>query len=200
MLGCVRTQCWRSLEPFGTLAHAASVSFRGLTKLTFNILLYVLTTRICSARRLGCFRLPFRQFDLIAGDVYPELYQTFVSKLNPINLDLEFVFSYSCLVTNTFYSRLVFATITPLLALVVLAGSCTVGTKRNSRSESATRKVRRKHQAAVVNLALLVLSPVSYMILRAFGGDELDDKEAYLRADYSISRLTYHHSWYKFML
>ena len=40
------------------------------------------------------------QFDAIAGDVYPELYQAFVSKLNPVNLDLDFFFAYSCLVTD----------------------------------------------------------------------------------------------------
>ena len=43
------------------------------------------------------------QFDALAGDVYPELYEGFVSKLKAVNLDLDFVFGYSCLVTNDFY-------------------------------------------------------------------------------------------------
>ena len=67
------------------------------------------------------------QFDAIAGDVYPELYANFISEVNPINLDLDFALSYSCFVDNDFYDHLQFATIAPLLVLVVLAGSCFIG-------------------------------------------------------------------------
>ncbi|CAN0355668.1 unnamed protein product, partial [Scytosiphon promiscuus] len=128
---------------------------------------------------------------------YPELYQTFVSKLNPVNLDLDFVFSYSCLVSNGFYDHLVFVTIAPLLALVILAGKYFFGLKRNSSSESAIREVRHKHQAVVLFVAFLVYSPVSYKILQTFGCDELDDGKTYLRADYCLSCATSRHSWYK---
>ncbi|CAM9096218.1 unnamed protein product, partial [Laminaria digitata] len=129
--------------------------------------------------------------------VYPELYHAFVSMLNPLNLDLDFVFSYSCLVANDFYDHVLFATITPLLVLVVLVGSYFIGKKRNCCSESAMREVQHKHQAAVLYVAFLVYSPVSYKIFQTFGCDELDDGETYLRADYSLSCLTYRHSWYK---
>ncbi|CAN0319369.1 unnamed protein product, partial [Scytosiphon promiscuus] len=128
---------------------------------------------------------------------YPELYQTFVSKISPINLDLDFVFSYSCLVSNDFYDYLVFATITPLVALVILAGSYFIGRKRNSCSVSAMREVGHKHQAVVLFIAFLVYSPVSYRIFQTFGCDELDDGETYLRADYSLSCSTSRHSWYR---
>ena len=129
--------------------------------------------------------------------MYPELYENFVSKLNLVNLDLDFVFSYSCLVTNDFYDHLLVATITPFLALVVLAWSYVLGKKRNSCSESAMGQVRQKHQAAVIYFAFLVYSPVSYRIFRTFGCDELDDGESYLRADYRLSCVTARHSWYK---
>ncbi|CAM9652482.1 unnamed protein product, partial [Laminaria digitata] len=129
--------------------------------------------------------------------VYPELYQTFVSKINPINLDLNFVFSYSCLVTNDFYDHLIFATITPLLVLVVLVGSYFIGKKRNSCSESAMREVRHKHQAAVLYVAFLVYSTVSHRIFQTFGCDELDNGETYLRADYRLHCLTSRHTSYK---
>ena len=129
--------------------------------------------------------------------MYPELYENFVSKLNLVNLDLDFVFSYSCLVTNDFYDHLLVATITPFLALVVLAWSYVLGKKRNSCSESAMGQVRQKHQAAVIYFAFLVYSPVSYRIFRTFGCDELDDGESYLRADYSLSCWTARHSWYE---
>ncbi|CAN0392907.1 unnamed protein product, partial [Scytosiphon promiscuus] len=128
---------------------------------------------------------------------YPELYQTFVSKLDPINLDLDFVFSYSCLVRNDFYDHLVFATITPLVALVILAGNLLVIKKISRCSETAMREVRHKHEAVVLFIAFLVYSPVSYKIFQTFGCDELDDGEAYLRADYSLSCSTPRHSWYR---
>ena len=150
-----------------------------------------------SAHCSGWLPLPSRQFDAIAGDVYPELYQKFVSKLNLVNLDLDFVLAYSCLFTNDFYDHLLFATITPFLALVFLAGSYFIGKKRNSSSESAMLEVRHKHQAAVLYVALLVYSPVSYRIFQTFGCDELDDGESYLRADYSLSCLTARHSRYE---
>ncbi|CAM9190523.1 unnamed protein product, partial [Laminaria digitata] len=129
--------------------------------------------------------------------VYPELYKAFIAKLNPINLDLDFAFSYSCLVNNDFYDHLLFATITPLLVLVILAGSYLIGKKRNSSSESDMREVRHKHQAAVLYIALLIYSPVSYKIFQTFGCDELDDGSTYLRADYSLSCLTRRHNWYE---
>ena len=89
-----------------------------------------------------------------------------------------------------------FTTITPLLALVLLAGSYFIGKKRTSRSESTMGEVRHKHQAAVLLVAFVVYSPVSYRIFQTFGCDELDDGETYLRADYSLSCLTTRHSWY----
>ncbi|CAN0415440.1 unnamed protein product, partial [Scytosiphon promiscuus] len=128
---------------------------------------------------------------------YPDLYQTFVSKLNPINLDLDFVFSYSCLVRNEFYEHLVFATIMPLVALVVLTGSYFIAKMRNSCSDSAVREVRHRHQAVVLFIAFLVYSPVSYRIFQTFGCDQLDDGETYLRADYRLLCSTARHSWYK---
>ena len=137
------------------------------------------------------------QFDALAGDVYPELYEGFVSKLNAVNLDLDFVFGYSCLVTNDFYDHLLLATITPFLVLLVLAGSYFLGKRKNSNSESAMRQVRHKHQAAVLYVAFLVYSPVSYRIFQTFGCDELDDGESYLRADYSLSCLTARHRWHE---
>lgn len=117
-------------------------------------------------------------------------------KLNLINLDLDLFFSYSCLVSYNFYDRLVFATVTPLIVLVLLVVSYFIGTKRRGRSESAMRETRHKHQAAVLYVALLVYSPVSYRIFQTFCCQGLDDGETYLKADYSISCLTSRHSGY----
>lgn len=137
------------------------------------------------------------QFRAIAGDVYPELLEKFVSKLTPVNLDMDLILSYSCMVTNDFYDHLVFATVAPLGALVMLAGSYSVASMRNSTSESAMRSVLLKHKAVVIYVAFVVYSPVSYKIFQTFSCDELDDGNSYLRADYSLCCSDPLHSWYE---
>ncbi|CAM9262163.1 unnamed protein product, partial [Laminaria digitata] len=129
--------------------------------------------------------------------VYPEVYKAFVSKLNPINLDIDFVLSSSCLVATDFYDRLLFATTTPLLVIALLAGSYLIGRYVNRSSEFALRAVRHKHMSAVLYVAFVVYSPVSYIIFQTFSCDQLDDGNTYLRADYSLSCLTSRHSWYE---
>lgn len=141
--------------------------------------------------------LLYRQVGSITGEVYPELYNNFVSKLNLINFEMDFVLSYSCLFQNDFYGHLLVATIAPAVALVVLAGSYFVAKKRNSVSEVAMSMVLQKHQAAVLILAFFVYSPVSYKIFQEFACDELDDGQSYLRADYSITCETSRHGWYE---
>ena len=195
LLGFARPCCFGSLPLLRTLGHAVSAWFRLVIKIVIHIL--DVDCPILLRTLAGWPPLPSRQFDAIAGDVFPELYQAFVSKLDPVNLDLDFVFSYSCLVANDFYDHLTFATITPFLALVVLEGSYFIGRKINSCSESTLREVRHKHQAAVFYVAFLVYAPVSYRIFQTFGCDPLDHGETYLRADYSLSCLTTRHSWYK---
>ncbi|CAN0047245.1 unnamed protein product, partial [Laminaria digitata] len=128
--------------------------------------------------------------------VYPELYKAFVSKLTAFNLDLNFILSYSCLVTTDFYHHLLLATIAPLVMLVMLAGSYLVAKKRNASSESAKSAVRHKHQSVLLYFAFFIYSPVSYKVFQTFSCDELDDGNSYLRADYSVSCLTPRHSWY----
>lgn len=143
------------------------------------------------------FTFSSRQFAAITGDVYPDIYAKFVSKLNPMNLDLDFALSYSCIVDADFYDHLLFATIMPPLVLLLLALSYYVVKKRNSNSESAISVVWHKHQSAAIYLAFLVYSPVSYKIFQAFACDELDDGKTFLRADYSLSCLTPRHSAYE---
>lgn len=77
--------------------------------------------------------------------MYPKVYKDFISKLNPINLDLDFVLSYSCLVPHDFYHRLLFATIAPLGAFAVLAGSYLFAKKRYSSGSSRRRSDFRSH-------------------------------------------------------
>lgn len=162
---------------------------------------YLLTERSSAPRIVRCpaLLLTFspRQFAAITGDVYPDIYTKFVSKLNPINLDLDFALSYSCIVDTDFYDRFLFATIMPPLVLLLLVLSYFVAKKRNINSESAISVVWRKHQSAALYLVFLVYSPVSYKIFQAFACDELEDGTTVLRADYSLSCLTPRHSAYE---
>ncbi|CAM9151298.1 unnamed protein product, partial [Laminaria digitata] len=130
--------------------------------------------------------------------VFPEVYKAFVSKLGPINLDMDFVLSYSCIVSTDFYDHLLVATMVPVLLLLVLAGSYLIARKRNESSEPAImRVILHKHQAASVYIALFFYSPATYKIFQTFSCDELDDGNSYLRADYSLSCLTSRHGWYE---
>lgn len=137
------------------------------------------------------------QFAAIAGDVYPEVYADFVFKLTPINLDIGFMLSYSCLVTVDFFDRLLIATVMPPLVLLALVGSYYVGKKRNGNSEVAINVVKRRHLSAALFLAFWVYSSVSYTIFQTFACDDLDDGKAYLRADYSLQCSTTLHKTFK---
>ena len=128
-----------------------------------------------------------RQFASIAGDVYPEEYATFVSKLSFINLDIGFMLSSSCLVTTDFYDKLLLSTISPLVVLTVLAGTYSVARNRNLRSEAAMREVRYKHMSTGLFVAFLVYSSVSFTVFQTFVCEDMDDGRSYLRADYSLT-------------
>lgn len=143
--------------------------------------------------------MPFslHQFDAIAGGVYPEAYNQFVAKLSPINLDVDIIVPYSCLVTTDFYDRLLVATIGPVLAIVALAASYMVAKKRNGVSETAIRVFRHKHQSALLFFAFFVYSPVSYKIFQTFRCNSLDDGNSYVWADYSLSCLSPRHRFYE---
>ena len=110
---------------------------------------------------------------------------------------MNFVLSYSCLVTTDFYDHLLVATIAPLVVLVVLAVIYFASKTRTCSSESARRAVRHKHQSALLYFAFFVYSPVSYKIFQTFSCDEIDGGKSYLRANYSLSCLTPRHSWYE---
>lgn len=137
------------------------------------------------------------QFSIIAGNVYPEAYERFVSNLNPINLDICLFMSYSCIVTTNFYDRLLIATIGPLLVLAVLAGTYAIAKKRNGSSELAVRAVQRKHLSAALFILFFIYASVSFTIFQTFVCEKLDDGETYLRSDYSLTCTTNTYRAYK---
>ena len=137
------------------------------------------------------------QFVAIAGDVYPEEYATFIAKLSFINLDIGVILSYACLVPTDFYDRLVLNTISPLVVLMVLAGTYFIAKRRNKYSEAAMREVQHKHLSAGLFVAFLVYSSVSFTVFQFFVCETLDDGVSYLRADYSITCDTDEYAMFK---
>lgn len=136
------------------------------------------------------------QFAAIAGDTYPEVYDDFVSKLNVINVDIGFFVSSSCMIRTNFYHRLLFATLSPLVVLLVLRATYRIGKKRNEGSPRALRAVKRKHLSAGLFIAFFIYPSVSFTIFQTFVCDTLDDGVRYLRADYSLTCSAEQHSYY----
>ncbi|CAM9115923.1 unnamed protein product, partial [Laminaria digitata] len=119
---------------------------------------------------------------------YPGVYQTLLSGLNSINLDLGFVVSAGCLWSGIdFHDRLLAGTIWPFGVLGLLAVTYGVALSRNSGSDDSVREnIRNKHLTAVLLLLFFVYPSVSSTVFRMFACDPLDDGEEYLRADYRI--------------
>ncbi|CAM9622136.1 unnamed protein product, partial [Laminaria digitata] len=119
---------------------------------------------------------------------YPGVYQTFLSGLDIINLDLGFVLSAGCLWSGMdFHDRLIVGTIWPLVVLGLLAITYAIALYRSSVSDDSVReKIRHKDLSAVLLLLLIVYSSVSSTVFRMFACDSLDDGEEYPRADYRI--------------
>ena len=128
------------------------------------------------------------QFATVANVTYPGAYQTFLSAVNIINLDLGFTVSTGCLLSGIdFHDRLLAGTIWPFVVLGLLAMTYAIALRRNSAHGDRRREhIRNKHMSAVLFLLFLVYSSVSSMVFRVFACDSLDDGETYLRADYRI--------------
>lgn len=128
-----------------------------------------------------------KQFNAIAGSVYPEEYQRFLSYLSFCNLDIGFILSYSCFVTTSFYHRLLISTIGPGTVMAVLLATFFVAKRRNKGREEAIRAVKHKHLSASLFVVFFIYSSVSFTIFQTFVCETLDDGVSYLRADYSLT-------------
>lgn len=128
------------------------------------------------------------QFASVANVTYPGVYQTFLSTVDIINLDIGFVMSAGCLWLGIdFHDRLIADTIGPLMILGVIGMTYVISLRTNYGSHDRVReKIRNKHLSAVLWLLFLVYSSVSSTVFRMFACDPLDDGERYLRADYRI--------------
>lgn len=119
--------------------------------------------------------------------VYPDVYERFLSVLNLVNMNLGIILSVSCVVETNFYSRLIFATMGPLVVLGALAATYTVSRSRNQHSPAGMQAAKHKHLSIALFIMLVVYSSVSFNIFQTFFCETLDDGTDYLRADYSLT-------------
>ncbi|CAM9693042.1 unnamed protein product, partial [Laminaria digitata] len=129
--------------------------------------------------------------------VYPDEYKAFLSKIAAITLDVGSILSNLCIVKTDFYDRLLLSTIWPLVVLSALSGASFVATKMNRSTETAERIVQRKHLATALFVLFFVYSSVSLTIFQTFVCEDLDDGNAYLRADYSVQCSTEKHDAFR---
>ena len=149
-----------------------------------------LSPLICTSR---CVSL---QISSIAEAVYPRQYETFLAYLSFVNFDIGIIAWYSCFFSPGFYDRLLLATITPLLVLLMLAGSYCVAKKDYRNSNPGVIAVRNQHISAALVVVFFVYSSVSSTIFQTFRCDLLDDSVLYLQADYSLTCSSSKHKAY----
>ena len=136
------------------------------------------------------------QFSAIAGYVYPEEYETFLSYFSFTSFDIGALMTYSCLFSPDFYERLLLSTIAPPIVLAMLGGAYYVAKRKQRPSRRQLLAVRGNFLSAALFFVFFVYSSVSYKILQTFLCDPLDDGEVYLQADYSLTCTTKRHKVY----
>lgn len=131
---------------------------------------------------------------------YPRLYESFLSYIDVVNLDLAWMLSAGCLIDTDFYHSLLVSTIGPLAAagLVLLSRAATL--RRCPPSDQTRRsKHKRRHASAMFWISFLVYSTSSAVIFQTFACDDLDDGTSFLRVDHSVQCYTPKHKgfvWY----
>ena len=129
---------------------------------------------------------PVVQFVSVANVQYPYEYQRFLDGVKLLDFDLGWMLSVSCVVDIDFHDRLLFATIGPIIVILMLAMTYYIAVRRDHRSEGAVQNVQHKHLSAVLLLTFFVYSNVSSMLFQTFACEHLEDEQFYLRADYRI--------------
>lgn len=119
--------------------------------------------------------------------VYPDVYERFLSVLNLVNFNLGIILSVSCVVDTNFYSRLIFATLAPLVVLGALAATHVISRSRNRHSPEGMQAAKHKHLSIALFIMLVVYSSVSFIIFQTFACETLDDGVRYLRTDYDLT-------------
>eukprot|EP00903_Cladosiphon_okamuranus_P021507 g19772.t1 len=126
------------------------------------------------------------QFAAVANVTFPHVYQRFLNALDVFNFDISWILLTGCVVDVDFHDRLLVSTITPLIALLFIAGTYTAATNINRGATDDLEVIRNKHVSMVLLLTFLVYSSVSAALFKTFACEHLDNGNIYLRADYHI--------------
>ncbi|CAM9468153.1 unnamed protein product [Ectocarpus sp. 6 AP-2014] len=126
------------------------------------------------------------QFTSVANVTYPDVYQELLDVLDVFNFDLGWLLSAGCVVDMNFHDRLLVSTISPIVALLLLACTYAAAARANRGDPEKLNIIWNKHVTMVLLLTFFVYSSVSSTLFRAFACDDLDYSKDYLRADYSI--------------
>ena len=103
-----------------------------------------------------------------------------------LNFDLAWVLSVGCVLELDFHRRLLFASIGPIIVVVLIATTYGVAVRRNRGSDEALRNARQKHVSVFLLFTFLVYSSVSSILFQTFACEPLDDGKYYVRADYRV--------------
>lgn len=141
----------------------------------------------------------FFQFTEIAGAVFPDEYEEFLSRTIPDLLDIGAVLHNFCIFATDFYDRLLIATLGPIAVLLVLFAVAYVleKSKRSAAIAETMVPMHRKPLSAGLFILFFAYSSVSFTIFQTFVCEDLDDGNAYLRADYSIVCWSEKHDIYR---
>eukprot|EP00953_Heterococcus_sp_UTEX-ZZ885_P019923 11128-Heterococcus_DN1.PRE.3 len=154
------------------------------------------------------------QYISITGIPLPNIYRTFLSWADVLNLNVGWLLSLGCLVQVDFYQRLLITTLGPFVAALALAGTYFIVIRRNTvqvvTAFSSQRmvvpvrtakleKALAKHYLVGLAVTFLIYSTVSTAVFQTFACDNVDAKvqKSYLRADYSIECGTTKHNLFK---
>lgn len=129
----------------------------------------------------------------MANVTYPGVYQRFLNGLDVFNFDLAWIFSAGCIFDIDFHVRLLVSTVTPLIALLLLAGTYAAAVRINRGNPEALQISWNKHVSMVLLLTFLVYSSVSSVVFKTWSCERLDDDIVYLRADYRIECRSHKH-------
>ena len=119
---------------------------------------------------------------------FPHVYQKLLDGVDFLNFDMSWVLSVGCFLEVDFHDRLLWTTITPVVLMCFLGLTYAVAVLKYGRSsEIALRNARQKHISMALLVTFLVYSSVSSVVFQMFACDDLDDRNLYLRADYTIT-------------
>ena len=122
----------------------------------------------------------------MANVTFPDVYQRFLDGLDVFNFDLGWVLSAGCVLDIDFHDRLLFSTIGPIIAVLILGVTYAVAACINRGTSETLQVLWNRHVSMLLLLTFLVYSSVSSTLFQAFACEDLADGRNYLRADYRI--------------